>query len=179
MDEEEPSKPPRKKNKSGRCVICNKLHSEGKAILHSTEQDISTLLDAAEMRQDESIHKRLSQSHDVIMDGTVKIAFHKSSRASYTAKHNVHLGSRQKESDPLPSTTQNVNTDPPRCLRADTPEFNIRTQCFICGSSYKRHEKLTPISTGTGSSTREHVHCHIKTDLHCQITRPATYFGAC
>ncbi len=108
------------------------------------------------MRQD-AIHKRLSQSRDGIMDGTVKIAFYKGCRASYTAKHNVYLASRQKESDPLPSTTQNVNTDPPRCLRADTPEFNIRTQCFICGNSYKRHEKLTPISTGTGSSTREDV----------------------
>ncbi len=91
------------KKKSGRCVICNKLLSEGKAVLHPTEQGICSLLDAAEMRQD-AIHKRLSQSRDRIMDGTVKISFHKSCRASYTAKYNVHLVSRQKESDPLPST---------------------------------------------------------------------------
>ncbi len=85
------------------------------------------------MRQD-AIHERLSQSRDGIMDITIKIAFHKSCRASYTARHNVHLASWQKESEPLPSTTQTVNTDPPTCSRADTPEFNIRTQCFICGS---------------------------------------------
>ena len=92
------------------------------------------------------------------MDGTVKIAFHKSCRASYTAKHNLQLASRKKQSDPSTSTTEKENIDPlRRCLRAYTPEFCIRTRCFICGSSYKRHGKLTPISTGTGNSTREHV----------------------
>ena len=155
--EEESSGPPRKKSKSERCVICNKLLSEEKAVLHPTEQGISTLLDAAEIRQD-AIHERISKSRNGIMDGTVKIAFHKSCRASYTAKHNLQLASRKKQSNPSTSTTEKENIDPlRRCLRAYTPEFCIRTQCFICGSSYKRHEKLTPISTGTGNSTREHV----------------------
>ena len=44
-----------------------------------------------------------------------------------------------------------------RLLRSNTSQFNIRTDCFICGQGNKRNEKLTPITAGTGYSTRQRV----------------------
>ena len=142
---EDETGPPKKKIKASNCVICNKPLSEGKAIVDPTEQGIRTLLDAAQVRQD-AVYEKLSPSHDSILAGTVKTAFHKSCRASYAAKRNVQLAASKTVSEPSPSTSQNQNPDlNKRCLRADTSNFNIRSQCFICGSSYKRSEKLTLI----------------------------------
>ncbi len=154
----EESGPPKKKIKSTNCVICNKLLSWEKAIKDPTQQDIRTLLDAAQLRQDD-VYERLLPNHDDILNGSIRIAFHKSCRSSYTAKHNVQLAVRKRKTEASPSTNHNPDSDPhnKRYLRVDTPDSHIRIQCFICGSSYKRNEKLTQISTGTGSSTREHV----------------------
>ena len=41
--------------------------------------------------------------------------------------------------------------------RSHSSNFNIRTQCFVCGKGDKKSEKLTPITTGSGKSTRQRV----------------------
>ena len=46
---------------------------------------------------------------------------------------------------------------PTRLRRTETSTFNIRTDCFICGTSNTRKEKLTNVTTGTGASTRERI----------------------
>lgn len=147
-----------RKKKSTKCVICNKLLSEKKAIKDPTQQSIRALLDAAQLRQDD-VYEKLSHNHDNVLNGTIRIAYHKSCRSSYTANHNVQLAARKRKPEASPSTSRDPDPDThnKRYLRGDTSDFNIRIQCFICGNSYKRNEKLTQMSTGTGNSTREHV----------------------
>ena len=44
-----------------------------------------------------------------------------------------------------------------RLRQTETSTFNIRTDCFICGTSNNRKEKLTNITTGTGALTHERI----------------------
>ena len=86
------------------------------------------------------------------------MSYHKSCRAQYTSKTNVSHQTEKSE-PPGPSAS---SSQPRRLSREDTGSFNIREQCFICGYYEKRkpdksREKLTPISTSTGKSTRSKV----------------------
>lgn len=145
--------PPKTRIKSCNCVICDRPLSDEPATKNPTERGIRTLLDVAQVRQD-TVHERLSSSRDDILAGNVQIAFHRSCRASYTTKRNVQLVAGQGDSGPKPSTSQGADSCK-RLKRTDTQHFNIRNQCFVCAKSYRRNEKLTPISTGTGASTHD------------------------
>jgi hypothetical protein len=152
--------PPAKKKKTNyeeRCIFCEvsltKTRADDPVVANPTKEGLKSILNAAEHRKDE-VFDRLSPIWDDILNKNVKIRFHKKCRANYTTKRNV-LYARKGT-----TVSDNQNDRPlglSRLRRLDTTKFNVRSDCFICGKSYKWNEKLTPISTGKGESTRKRV----------------------
>ena len=142
------------------CVICSDVlqgSNHGPAVKNPTVEGLRSVLNAAELRQDD-IYQQIWPHREDILTLQFKVSYHKSCRAKYTSKTNVSRQTEKSES-PAPSAS---SSQPRRLTREDTSSFNIREQCFICGSSEKRkpdksREKLTAISTGTGKSTRSKV----------------------
>ena len=157
---EEPQTKRRRSLDSVHCVICSDFlqgSSQGPAVKNPTVEGLRSVLNAAELRQDD-IYQQIWPHREDILTLQFKVSYHKSCRAQYTSKTNVSRQTEKSES-PAPSAS---SSQPRRLTREVTSSFNIREQCFICGSSEKRkpdksREKLTPISTGTGKSTRSKV----------------------
>ena len=155
------SEPPQKRRKISNdvCIICERPLDRGatyKTVVRNPTRDgILTFLRAAEQRKDD-VFNCICPSMQDILDGHINIAFHVACRASYTSKQNITGGSSDS---PLPSTSQSGDDTERtgRLRRSETSQFDIRKDCFICGRSQKRNEKLTSITTGTGSSTRQRV----------------------
>jgi len=157
---EEPQTKRRRSLDIAHCVICSDLlqgSNQGPAVKNPTVEGLRSVLNAAELRQDD-IYQQIWPHREDILTLQFKVSYHKSCRAQYTSKTNVSRQTEKSES-PAPSAS---SSQPRRLTREDTSSFNIREQCFICGSSEKRkpdksREKLTPISTDTGKSTRSKV----------------------
>jgi hypothetical protein len=131
----------------GHCVICSEVlegSNKGPAVKNPTEEGLRSVMNAAELED--------------ILSLQFNVSYHKSCRAQYTSKTNITY---QTEKSQFPAASA-CSPQPRRLSREDTSSFNIREQCFICGSSDKRkadkgREKLTPNSTDTGQSTRTKV----------------------
>ena len=146
--------------KIAHCIICSDLlpdSKRGPAVKNPTVERLRSVLNAAELRHDD-IYQQILPHREDILTLQFKVSYHKSCRAQYISKTNISRQTEESES-PGPSAS---SSQPRRLSREDTSSFNIREQCFICGSSEKRKpdkssEKLTPISTNTEKFTRSKV----------------------
>lgn len=158
--DEPPMKRSRKSIESGEvCVICCKvLDDSAPFVKNPTTLGVKAIICAAELRQD-GVHERLSGIKDEILNGSVTVRYHTKCRASYTSASNLkYVQNEPSTSSPVAATSDSQDgASQKRLRRSDTSAFNIRTDCFICGSSNTRKEKLTKVSTGTGSSTRQRI----------------------
>lgn len=153
--------PPLKKRRTQEdvCIICNNrldVKADRRNIVLQPKRDgLQTLLNASEKRKD-SVYDVIFPMREDILSGVTKIAFHKNCRASYTSLQNLNF---VKNESPQSSTfAASVEAEGSRRLnRAATLTFDIKRDCFVCGKVYKRGQKLTPVSTGTGQSTRQHM----------------------
>ena len=152
--------PPAKKKKNSyedRCIFCEgsltKVRGDNPVVANPTIDGLKSILSAANNRQDD-VFTRLSPIADDILNKNIKIRYHQKCRANYNAKRtSCYARKRAAVSDDKNETLPGL----PRLRRLDTSKFNVRTDCFVCGSSYERKEKLTEIAVGTGESTRRHV----------------------
>lgn len=153
--------PPAKKQRtasldSNKCALCQKpLDFKGRHqdfTRNPTSDGLKTLFAALEIRKDEASQRLLPFKEDILL-GKVKIAFHRTCRATITSKHNLKSSSEVDNEETNNQTSSSI----PRLTREENAGFRIRQDCFICGRSKKKGEKLTPISTGTGESTRQKV----------------------
>ena len=84
-------------------------------------------------------------------------------RGTYTSKSNLKYAEKKKAEDITDKEAEERSSCsdpvPVRLTRGQSTssQFNIRSSCFVCGSSSVRKEKLTPVTSGTGESTRKKV----------------------
>ena len=154
----EPPEKKRRTSSSDNCLICRRpLDADSPFVKNPTLEGIKAIIDAAEIRQDD-VHDRLSDIKYDILNRTVTVRYHTKCRAWYTSSSNL----KYVRHEPGPSSTGSTASDlaesgPTRLRRTETSTFNIRTDCFICGTSNTRKEKLTNITTSTWASTRERI----------------------
>ena len=152
--------PPAKKTKNSyeNCgIFCETSLTMSKpddpVVGNPTKQGLKTIFHAAELCQDD-VFDRFPPIWDDILKEDIKIWLHKKCRTIHATKRNIVYAQRS-------TTVSGDQTERPSCLsrlrRLDTSKFNVRSDCFICGKSYKWKEKLAPISTGKGESTRKRV----------------------
>lgn len=157
LSDEPPPKKPRTQGTA--CIICDKrLDVEAdrrNIVLQPKLEGLQTLLAASEKRKD-SFYAKIFSIRDDILSGEIKIAFHRTCRASYTSEQNLKF---VKTESPKPSSSaaSEEAQGSRRLSRAETSTFDISRDCFVCDKVYKKGEKLTPITTGTGESTRQHM----------------------
>lgn len=158
MSDEPPEKRPCLLDKS-KCVICFKSLGISKGrlqvIKNPTIDGITTILNVARARNDD-VYAALSPCEDDLKSGALNISFHKSCRASYTSSSNNYM---YKQDERVAIVSRSGEYVSRTCSRVESSSFNIRKQCFICGSDSERKQTLTHIQTGTGQSTREKVLC--------------------
>uniref|UniRef100_UPI00358E24F8 unconventional myosin-VIIa-like n=1 Tax=Myxine glutinosa TaxID=7769 RepID=UPI00358E24F8 len=137
------------------CIICFKPLNPKKqeVVKNPTFNGLSAIFKASQIRKDD-VYESIWPLQQDILSLDLKVSFHKSCRAKYTSKSNIST-SNPSESDQQPCTS--VATEHTSISRNKTAGFDIRTNCFICGKSNTSRNKLTPVSTGTGQSTREKV----------------------
>lgn len=145
----------RRKIDTDHCIICFKAFSNKKegVVQNPTHDGLNAILKASQVRHDD-VYEVLWPLQQEILSFNLKVAFHKSYRAKYTSKSNFPK-SHTTESDHQPCTSE--ATAPTRISRHETAGFDIRNDCFICGKPNTARDRLTPVSTGTGQSTREKV----------------------
>ena len=154
------SRPPKKRRtQEDVCIICDN-HLDVKAhrrniVLQPQREGLQTLLNASEKRRD-SVYDAIFPIGEDILSGETKIAFHKNCRASYTSLQNLNFV-KNESPQPSTSTASEEAQGSRRLCRKETSAFDIKRDCFVCGKVYRRGHKLTPISTGTGESTRQHM----------------------
>ena len=145
----------RRKIDTDHCIICFKPLNPKKqeVVKNPTFNGLSAIFKASQIRKDD-VYESIWPLQQDILSLDLKVSFHKSCRAKYTSKSNIST-SNPSESDQQPCTS--AATEHTRISRNETAGFDIRTNCFICGKSNTSRNKLTPVSTGTGQSTREKV----------------------
>jgi hypothetical protein len=146
--------PPPKRHCSSKCIICLKKLT-GPVVKNPSETGLLSLFQACEVRGDD-VAQRILPIKDQILAREYPVSFHKACRGTYTSKSNLKYAGNVSEA----ATGCSSNSDPPARLTrglSSSSKFNIRSQCFICGSSSKRAEKLTQVVTGSGKTTREKV----------------------
>lgn len=132
------------------CLICGSALQADKNnphIKNPTLQGLKTIIKVAEERGDE-VHKRISSYSDDILSFKVKVSYHRSCRANYSSSNNYKPMTSDQEPAKDQCKSERLSRD---------AGFDIRTQCFICSQKATKREGLTPISTGTGESTRSKV----------------------
>ena len=129
MDLDQPSSSNKQTLDNKHCILCFKLlgKNENNITRNPTTQGLTSILQTAKLKNDDVFH-RLSFIEDDILNLKVKVAYHRSCRASYTSKSN--LKTKQIVTEPI-----NAPSEPKRLKRDLSQHFNIRTDCFICGRS--------------------------------------------
>ena len=144
---EPPGKKPRLNTKQ--CILCFKSLGKGGIVVKNPTRDgLQTIFQVCKRRKD-NVYEQLSLIEDEILSNEIPVSFHKLCRANYTSSSNNYMFDFEAAEDPsadIPSVQRSIRTD-----------FNIRSDCFICGKGNKKLERLTSITTGTGKSTREKV----------------------
>uniref|UniRef100_UPI00358F875D uncharacterized protein n=1 Tax=Myxine glutinosa TaxID=7769 RepID=UPI00358F875D len=151
----EPPVVKRRKIDTDHCIICFKPLNPKKqeVVTNPTFNGLSAIFKASQIRKDD-VYESIWPLQQDILSLDLKVSFHKLCRAKYTSKSNIST-SNPSESDQQPCTS--AATEHTRISRNETAGFDIRNNCFICGKSSTSRNKLTPVSTGTGQSTREKV----------------------
>lgn len=118
-----------------------------------TPGGLNAIINACQLRKD-YVYETLWPIRDDILNLNIKVAFHKSCRTKYTSKSNLP---KSDCADHEQQCGASVSTQPSRLSRTETSGFDIQRDCFICGKTKNKGEKLTPLTTGTGQNTREKV----------------------
>lgn len=134
------------------CIFCSKVLVGGDVIRKPSLDSLRVIFRTCEVRTD----SLLLSIRDDIISGRQLIAYHKVCRASYTSKTNLKYVTKQSTASLTNEESPSIG-DTSKMSRKDTLSFNIRMDCFICGKSRKKCEKLSAISTGTGNITRSRV----------------------
>lgn len=154
----EPPVEKRRKIDTDHCIICFKPLKTKKqdVVKNPTFDGLSAIFKSCELRKD-NVYESIWPLRKDILSLDLKVSFHKSCRANYTSKSNISTfhPSEHGEGNQQPSTS--AGTEYTRISRSETAGFNIRNNCFICGKSNTYRNKLTPVSTGNGHSTRQKV----------------------
>lgn len=141
------------------CIICAKPLTKCKpndtVVRNPTEEGLRTILRTCDQRKDE-VYDLLWPVHEDVENKRLKVSYHKLCRAAYTSKTNVAFH-RNAPMASSASGTSSSSSHVQRTVRRDTSGFDIRQHCFICGSLYKRGDKLTQVVTGSGETTRSRV----------------------
>lgn len=155
------SEPPAKKVKTldtSLCIICKKkLYSKDNSepvVKNPTIEGLNSILKYADQKKDD-VFELLSPHKEAVLSKKIQVSFHKSCRAKYTSKTNLmHVMKPYEDvsqkNEQLPSVRESSR-------RSGSVAFDIRKNCFICGDGSRRKHELTPITTGTGESTRKKV----------------------
>lgn len=141
------------------CIICFKrLKDKEEIIVNPTREGLLSIIKASEIRKDE-VYNNLWNSQEDILSLKLKVSFHKSCRASYTHKKSLLRFQTGGSTGIIATATcsSESGSTKDRLSRHETYNFDIRKQCFICGTASKKGEKLTQIATGSGCSTRDKV----------------------
>jgi hypothetical protein len=162
---EEPRQKKRRTSLSESCVICQislaKILADNPVVQNPRIEGLKVILKAAELRKDD-VYGRLFPVKDDILNGSTVIKFHQKCRANYTNKRNIQIAQSKTVRPCDDGATDGGATGGPtvglsRLRRNDTSQFDIRSDCFICGKSHSWKEKLSNVSTGTGATTRQKV----------------------
>ncbi|CAG9762544.1 unnamed protein product [Ceutorhynchus assimilis] len=132
------------------CILCGKSIDglQDESVVHKpTKQGLQTICSAAEKRQDTSGIRILEKKY-AILDGTLKVKFHKTCRKTYTSNMNIASATTSETDDLLNQATACSKT-----TRSHTGSFDIRSMCLICNKTGPRKirqkkEKLTSVQTG-------------------------------
>ena len=159
MDLESPAAK-RRKLDTDHCIICFKFLNPKKDLVvkNPTPDGLNAILKACQHRKD-NVYETLWPIQQDILSLKLKVGFHKSCRAKYTSKSNLpkHANPNSSDADPRATPENSEPTTHERISRCTTGGFDIRKACFICGKQETVRQKLTPISTGTGQTTRDKV----------------------
>jgi len=153
--------PPPKRHCASQCIICLKKLT-GDVVKNPSPRGLQTLIDACEIWNDDTANGILP-IEDKILSGEYPVSFHKTCRGTYTSKFNLKYAEKKKAEDITDKEAEERSSSsdpvPVRLTRGQSAssQFNIRSSCFVCGSSSFRKEKLTPVTFGTGESTRKKV----------------------
>ena len=151
--------PSPKRHCSSQCIICLKKLT-GHIVKSPSETGLLSLIHACEVRGDD-VAKRILPIKDQILARDYPISFHKACRSTYASKSNLKYAEKAPGSATEGTSDSISNTDetPARLTRGllASSQFDIRSQCFICGKSSQRSEKLTKVVTGSGDTTRQKV----------------------
>ncbi|XP_014680008.1 PREDICTED: uncharacterized protein LOC106819957 [Priapulus caudatus] len=158
MDRTEPPEKRRRKLSDDNCVICRRaLDTDSPFVKNPTLDGIKAVIHAAEIRQDD-VHERLAVLKYDILNQNVTVRYHTKCRARYTTASNLKYLQNVPASATVGTAASDIaESGPTRLRRTETSTFNIRTACFICGTSNTKKEKLTNITTGTGASTHDRI----------------------
>ena len=153
--------PPPKRHCASQCIICLKKLT-GDVVKNPSPRGLQTLIDACEIWNDDTA-KRILPIKDKILSGEYPVSFHKTYRGTYTSKSNLKYAEKKKAEDITDKEAKERSSSsdpvPIRLTRGQSAssQFNIRSSRFVCGSSSVRKEKLTPVTSGMGESTRKKV----------------------
>ena len=160
-------------------MICHiPLNADCPFVITPMLEGLKAIIHAAEIRKD-NVYEQLSEVKHDVLNQTVTIRYHTKCRAWYTSTSNLKCLQNRHGS----SATGNTSSDmaescPTRLRQTETSTFNIRTDCFICGTSNNRKEKLTNITTGTGALTHERIIAAVLERRHDKIhMRMLSYSG--
>lgn len=131
------------------CILCGKSIDglKDESVVHKpTKQGLQTICSAAEKRRDSFGIQILERKH-AILDGTLKVKFHKTCRKTYTSNMNIASATTSKTDDLNQEIVCSQTT------RSNTGSFDIRSMCLICNKTGPRKikqkkEKLTSVQTG-------------------------------
>ncbi|CAG9760430.1 unnamed protein product [Ceutorhynchus assimilis] len=137
------------------CILCGKSIDglQDESVVHKpTKQGLQTICSAAEKRQD-TFGIRILEKKYAILDGTLKVKFHKTCRKTYTSNMKFASATTSETDDLLNQATACSKT-----TRSHTGSFDIRSMCLICNKTGPRKikqkkEKLTSVQTGSGKNT--------------------------
>jgi len=118
---EEPQTKRRRSLDIAHCVICSDLlqgSNQGPAVKNPTVEGLRSVLNAAELRQDD-IYQQIWPHREDILTLQFKVSYHKSCRAQYTSKTNVSQTEKSESRRPV-LLHPNQEDSPERILAAST-----------------------------------------------------------
>jgi hypothetical protein len=114
-----------------KCLICDNVvdpddDKYGPSVKKPTYAGIKTILEYSKLR-DDNIFRRLNSIQDELLTNPQNYTYHSSCRKKYCSK--ININTVQKASNDM------SRYECGRTLRDGQPKFEIKNQCFICGSS--------------------------------------------
>ena len=116
------------------CIFYDTLFSKKHPAVCPDVNRLQTLFKACMDRHDE-VGKKLIAHKTSILNGDLKIKYHRNCRSSYCSPEHVHRASEKHSSHASSSSSANAPEDIPCTLTRSqmSAEFDWKIHCFICG----------------------------------------------